>query len=622
MIPELGQFALILAFCLAVLQILLPLLKSSVLTRPLAFGQVFFIFFAYSCLTIAFISNDFSVAYVANNSNIELPLFYRVTGVWGAHEGSLLLWITILAIWMLLVTVQSKKYPEAMRVTVLSVLALVNSGFLLFILLTSNPFKRYLPVAPLQGVDLNPLLQDIGLAIHPPMLYMGYVGFAVVFAFAIAALVTGRLDATWVRWVRTWVMGAWCFLTLGIVLGSWWAYRVLGWGGWWFWDPVENASLLPWLTGTALFHGLLVTEKNGQLKTWIILLAIVAFVLSLLGTFLVRSGILISVHAFADDPARGRFLLIFLAIIIFAALLLYALRAHKFSAASNAALLSRETFLLFNNIILIIMMSTVLLGTLYPLILDALNLGKLSVGAPYFNTVFIPLGIPMLVAMGIGPLCYWQQIDSKILLRRLIWPVGLILAIIFLFALIKTTAIPILVILGTGLASWILVTTLQHVLLQAQQKITLRLMGMVLAHLGVAVCLLGITLTSQYKVEREVQMQFGDVVNVGAYQFKFLGLQNITGPNYQALDGIFQVNKNNSLVNTLHAEKRIYNAQQTGITIAAIDAGIFRDLYIALGDSINNNTWAVRIYYKPFVRWIWCGGLLMLMGGFLVLIRK
>jgi len=625
MIPEIGQFALILAFCFALIQAIFPLLGSyrneifcMQLARPTALGQLVFVLISVACLIYAFITNDFSVQYVAQNSNTELPLPYKIAALWGAHEGSVLLWIMILSLWTNAVAWWSR-IPELLIARVLSILGILSAGFLLFSLTTSNPFQRLLPNAPLQGADLNPLLQDPGLAIHPPMLYMGYVGFAVAFAFAIAALLNGRLDTAWARWTRPWTIAAWSFLTAGITLGSWWAYRELGWGGWWFWDPVENASFLPWLTGTALMHSLIVVEKRGSFKSWTVLLAICAFSLSLIGTFLVRSGVLVSVHAFASDPTRGAFLLQFLAAVIGASLLLYAVRAPTIRGGSYFALLSRETFLLINNVLLIIIMATLLLGTLYPLILDALNLGKISVGPPYFNAVFVPLMIPLLILMGAGPLSYWREMNGAMLVKRLWLPLicAILLGVILIY--VSTGQLPWQVALGVILASWIILATLQLLLSQIIHKknfsFVRHILGMTLAHLGIAICVIGITLTSYYKIERDVKITIGDTAKVGPYDFHFMEVNNLQGPNYQGIDAVFAISQGDKPVSTLHAQKRIYNAQQIVMTEAAIDAGIFRDLYIALGEPLTDSTWSVRIYYKPFVRWIWFGGILMVLGG-------
>ena len=629
MIPELGQLALILAFCLALTLAILPLLGAQLekttlmrLARPLAVGQWLLITISYLILTYAFITNDFSVQYVATNSNSSLPLIYRVCAVWGAHEGSLLLWILILSGWMMAIAQLSRHLPLAVVARVLAVLGIVSVGFLLFILATSNPFNRLLPDFPSDGQDLNPLLQDPGLIIHPPMLYMGYVGFSVAFAFAIAALLTGRFDTTWARWTRPWTLTAWCFLTLGIVLGSWWAYRELGWGGWWFWDPVENASFLPWLVGTALIHSLMVADKRDLFKGWTIFLAICAFSLSLLGTFLVRSGVLVSVHAFASDPTRGTFILAFLLLVIGGSLGLYAWRAPSLqSSAGRFALLSRETLLLSSNIILVIAMATVLLGTLYPLIIDALGLGKLSVGPPYFNAVLVPLFIPLLILIGIGPLCRWHNTDSKLLVKQLLPWVFLSLVAGILLPLMVTGQITLAVALGLVLAGWIIMTTLKYLAVRKiqQERLLAKQYGMAFAHIGLALSIIGITLTSHYSIERDVQMAPGDSLTIGSYQFQFVKTDDQPGPNYRSTVATFNISKNAKEVAVLQPEKRIYTVQQTVMTDAAIEVGLFRDLYIALGNPIDEKSWGVRIYYKPFVRWIWLGGLFMLVGGILSL---
>lgn len=623
MIPELGNFALILAFCFALLQGTLPLCGAVRyyqpglrLVTPIVIGQASFLLLSYSCLTYAFISNDFSLAYVAENSHSQLPLGYRLAGVWGAHEGSLLLWATILGAWTLGVCFFSKSLPETIRALVLAVLGWVSFGFLLFLLATSNPFTRLLPEFPAEGHDLNPLLQDPGMAIHPPMLYMGYVGFSVAFAFAIAALINGRLDAAWARWTRPWTLVAWSFLTFGITLGSGWAYRVLGWGGWWFWDPVENASFLPWLTGTALIHSLIVVEKRNAFKSWTALLAICAFSLSLIGTFLVRSGILTSVHAFASDPTRGAFMLGFLAVVIGGSLFLFAWRATAIRGEGYFQLLSRETLLLSNNVLLVVMMVTILLGTLYPLLLDATGMGKISVGAPYFNAVFIPLMSFLLLLMGIGPLCRWRKTTANLLWLRLRFILIVALTAGILLPLIFAATITIHVVLGFSLACWVVLATYRDMRDRASlQKLSRRQYGMMLAHLGIAVCVIGITLTSAYQIERDVKMSMGDSVMVGSYNFQFADLHDQAGPNYQSKNGIFQISQGGHVIASLVAEKRLYHASNMPITKAAIEPGVWRDLYIALGEPLPDGAWSVRIYYKPFVRWIWYGGIMMMCGG-------
>ncbi|MGB6975950.1 MAG: heme lyase CcmF/NrfE family subunit [Gammaproteobacteria bacterium] len=622
--PEFGYYALILALCLALCQSTIPLLGAAQhrlawmqLARSTSYGQLLLIGFAFFSLAYAFISNDFSLTYVAANSNRHLPLIYRFCAVWGAHEGSLLLWVFILSLWTAAVSYFSRSLPLAMSARILAILGMISVGFLLFILTTSNPFLRLLPNVPADGQDLNPLLQDPGLAIHPPMLYMGYVGFSVAFAFALAALLTGRLDAVWARWSRPWTLIAWCFLTIGITLGSWWAYRELGWGGWWFWDPVENAAFLPWLAGTALVHALIVTEKRQAFKAWTVLLAISAFSLSLLGTFLVRSGVLVSVHAFAVDPTRGAFMLVFLALVVGGSLALYAWRAQAVQSFGEWQIFSRETGLLLNNVFLTVAAATVLLGTLYPLIIQTLGLGKISVGAPYFNLVFTPLILPLLLLMGIVPSCHWRQMSLRLLWQKV--------RVIALFTFIMTgllcaiglTAIRWYVVIGVGLAIWISATTLQT--LWVRRSLSRTQWGMVVAHLGVAVCVAGIVLTSAYSVERDVRMSIGDQTTAGPYQFQLLGVQPLTGPNYTALQADLTVIHRGREIAQLHPQQRLYTASQTGLAKAAIDAGVWRDLYVALGEPMSNNSWALRIYYKPFVRWIWAGGVLMLLGGLLAI---
>ena len=632
MIPELGQFALIMALVMALVQASLPVIGAAkginswmAMAKPVAQLQLFFVIVAFACLVYAFIVNDFSVVYVANNSNTALPLIYRISAVWGGHEGSLLLWALTLSIWTGAVTVFSKSIPKDMLARVIGVMGMVSVGFLLFMLLTSNPFDRF-AIAPVEGRDLNPLLQDFGLIIHPPMLYMGYVGFSVAFAFAIAAMLGGKLDAAWARWSRPWTNIAWAFLTVGISLGSWWAYYELGWGGWWFWDPVENASFMPWLVGTALMHSLAVTEKRGTFKAWTVLLAIFAFSLSLLGTFLVRSGVLTSVHAFATDPARGVFILIFLVVVIGGSLMLYAWRAPSIRSSTTFELFSRETALLFNNVILVVVAASVLLGTLYPLLLDALGVGKISVGPPYFNSVFVPLTIPLALLLGVGAMMRWKQ-DKPM---RLVKALGLL----FIVSLIVGGLLPLLfsryefgAAIGLTLATWILLTTLQGLRVRLANKdlslqsfisIPRSFYGMSIAHLGVAVFIVGITLTSIYSEEKDVRMMPGEQFVLGGYSFEFKGAQSIPGPNYNAQKGHLTVSKDNQLVATMYPEKRVYRVQRSPMTEAAIDAGLTRDLFIALGEPRGaDGAWSLRLYVKPFIRWIWLGTLIMAFGGLL-----
>ena len=632
MIPELGHFALILALMLALVQGVLPLIGAArnhaafmAVARPAAQGQFVFVAFAFGCLAYAFLVNDFSVLYVATNSNSQLPAHYRFAAVWGGHEGSILLWTFILALWTVSVTLFSRHLPQAMVARVLGVMGLISVGFLLFMLLTSNPFERLLPAAA-EGRDLNPLLQDPGMVIHPPMLYIGYVGFSVAFAFALAALMGGRLDAAWARWSRPWTTTAWLFLTLGIALGSGWAYYELGWGGWWFWDPVENASFMPWLVGTALIHSLAVTEKRGTFKSWTVLLAICTFSLSLLGTFLVRSGVLTSVHAFATDPRRGVFILIFLTLVIGASLLLFAWRAPKVGLGGKFALVSRETFLLANNVLLLVAAGAVLLGTLYPLFIDALGLGKISVGPPYFDAVFLPLMAPAIFLMGIGPIVRWKEQSLPELVTRLKWAFGVALTTALLLPLALGKWTP-LISLGLLLALWIIAAvsyTIWSRLTQAPGTLMARITrqspswwGMLLAHLGVAVFIIGVTLVKGFETQRDVRMDIGDTVTAGNYVFTFRGATPRQGPNYQAWVASIDITRNGKPVRTLHPEKRIYNASGMAMTEASIDTGLTRDLYVSLGEPLEKGAWAVRVYYKPFVDWIWGGAVLMALGGLL-----
>ena len=628
MIPEFGHYALILALCVALIQGVLPLVGAHqgrrewlVLARPAA--QTVFLLLAIAFLTLAwsFYSNDFSVLYVAEHSNSQMPVIYRLGAVWGGHEGSLLLWIFLLSTWTILVAQLSKALDEFMVARVIGVLGLVTSGLLLFVLATSNPFTRLLPAAP-DGRSLNPLLQDPGLVFHPPMLYMGYVGFSVAFAFAIASLLSGRLDAAWARWSRPWTTAAWIFLTLGIALGSWWAYYELGWGGWWFWDPVENASFIPWLVGTALLHSLAVTEKRGGFKSWTVLLAITAFSLSLLGTFLVRSGVLTSVHAFATDPRRGIFILIFLSLVVGSSLVLYAWRAPKSTMGGKFSLSSRETLILLGNVFLVVSAGSVLLGTLYPLLIDALHLGKISVGPPYFNAVFVPIMIPLLVLMGIGPWASWKQTDLISVLKRL-WIAGVV-------AVLAGVSIPLIMgqftwLAGIGflLAFWVIASGCLQIIRQAKTgKPTRSFMGMQVAHLGIAVFVIGVTMVGAYQEEKDVRMLAGETVQVGGYQIQLQDVKQVPGPNYTAMRGTFLLSKNGANEAILYPEKRSYFSSTMPMTEAAIDVGLTRDIYVSLGEELGDQSWAVRVYYKPFVDWIWGGCLLMALGGVLAISDK
>ena len=630
---EIGNFSLMLALCLALIQGVLPIAGAFLgnqrwmrLARPTAAGQLLFVSIAFGCLVHAFIVNDFSVAYVANNSNSSLPWYYRVAATWGGHEGSLLLWVQMLVLWMFAVAVFSRDLPQATVARVLGVMGLLAVGFLSFMLFTSNPFLRILPGA-IDGRDLNPLLQDIGMIIHPPLLYMGYVGFSVVFSFALAALMSGQLDSAWARWSRPWTLMAWVFLTLGILVGSFWAYYELGWGGWWFWDAVENASFMPWLVGTALIHSLAVTDKRAGFKNWTVLLAIVVFSLSLLGTFLVRSGVLTSVHAFATDPRRGIFILLFLAIVIGGALLLYAWRAPQIGLGGKHSWFSRESMLMINNLLLLTAAATVLLGTLYPLFLDALNLGKISVGPPYFEAVFVPLMIPVLVLMAVGPWVRWKQAAIAEVMRKLRWiVVGCLLCAL---ALLLTLSFSLMVVVGVTLALWILLATAAQLLerllhapaatswWQRARMLPRSYWGMLIAHAGIAVFVVGVTMVKGGDQSVDANMHLGDTVSVGAYDFRFVGLNEIKGPNYVAARGSFEVTRNGVKVANMYPEKRLFTVQQMPMTEAAIDRGLTRDLYLSMGDATSASTWAVRVQYKPFVSWIWAGCLLMAIGGLL-----
>ncbi len=625
MIPELGHFALILSLCVAALLGTLPMLGAHqgrrewlVLARPAAQAMFLLIAASSAALFWSFYVNDFSVKYVAEHSNALLPTMYRLSAFWGGHEGSLLLWIFMLGGWTFAVAQRSRSLDEAMVARVLGVLGLVATGLLLFVLLTSNPFDRLIP-APADGRDLNPQLQDPGLIFHPPLLYMGYVGFSVAFAFAIAALLSGRLDAAWARWSRPWTTLAWMFLTLGIGLGSWWAYYTLGWGGWWFWDPVENASFMPWLIGTALLHSLAVTEKRGSFKSWTVLLAIGAFSLSLLGTFLVRSGVLTSVHAFATDPRRGIFILVLLALVIGSSLTLYAWRAPKVALGGTFGLVSREALLLMGNVLLVVAAASVLLGTLYPLLIDALGLGKISVGPPYFNAVFVPVMAPVLLLMAVVPLARWKNAAFRDMLSRLWVPGAVSVAAAVAVPWLAGGWTP-LTAVGILLATWVAVSTATQVARRLKTgSPPLSFWGMHLGHLGIAVFVVGVTMVGGFQEEKDVRMEPGDTATVGGHEFKFVGVRQVPGPNYTAARGEFQVSKDGKPGRTLFPEKRTYQSSTMPMTNAAIDAGFTRDVYVSLGEPLEGQAWAVRVYYKPFVDWIWGGCLLMAIGGLFAL---
>lgn len=636
MIPELGHLAMILALCLCLVQATLPLIGAwrgdhqwMSLAQPAAWGQFAFLLFSFICLTYAFMVDDFSVAYVANNSNSALPWYYKFSAVWGAHEGSLLLWALILAGWTFAVAIFSRHLPEEMLARVLAVMGMISIGFLLFLIVTSNPFERLLPNSPADGRDLNPLLQDFGLIVHPPMLYMGYVGFSVAFAFAIAALLGGKLDAAWARWSRPWTIVAWAFLGIGIALGSWWAYYELGWGGWWFWDPVENASFMPWLVGTALIHSLAVTEKRGVFKSWTVLLAIAAFSLSLLGTFLVRSGVLTSVHAFATDPERGVFILAFLLIVVGGSLALFAVRAPVVKSQVGFGLWSRETLLLVNNIVLVVSAAMILLGTLYPLVLDALTGAKLSVGPPYFNALFLPLMALLMAVISVGVLVRWKDTPLK-WLGSMLAPVLVASVVLAVVATFLHGDFHWAVLAVCLLAFWVILAGVRDILDKTRHKGLIKGLpslgrsywGMQMAHFGFAVCALGVVLTSLGSYERDLRMAPGDSVELGGYRFQFEGAVHHEGPNFISDKGTVRVFDGERQIKVLHPEKRLYTVQQATMTEAGIDAGFTRDLFVALGEPLEQGAWAVRIHIKPFVRWIWLGALLMGLGGFLAAADK
>jgi cytochrome c-type biogenesis protein CcmF len=622
-IPEIGHFALILALSLAVCQGVIPLVGAHrndaammAVGRTAANGHLFFVTFAFGCLVWAFVQSDFSVLYVANHSQLSLPTVYKVSAVWGAHEGSLLMWILILAIWTVAVSYFSHNLPQVFSARVIGVLGLLSTGFLLFTLLTSNPFERLMP-APADGADLNPLLQDPGLAIHPPILYTGYVGFSVAFAFAIAAMLSGNLDQKWAKWTRPWTTVAWLFLTVGIALGSWWAYYELGWGGWWFWDPVENASFMPWLVGTALIHSLAVTERRGLFKSWTLLLAIAAFSLSLLGTFLVRSGILVSVHAFATDPTRGFFILGFLGVVILSALLLYAWRAPGLDSAAGFKPLSRETFLLLNNVLLVIAASLVFIGTLAPLVVEVLNAGKISVGAPWFNVAFAIPMIPLVLLMGMGMHAAWRSQPVQPWLRILRVPAIIALVVGIAIPVVHGGAFGALAVIGCIAGVWIIVVSLIQPLRSWRSKVRLTpsVLGMSLAHIGVGLFVLGVTMVNTFGIETDRALRPGESIEIGKYQYEMRELRDVQGPNYSAREAVIEIRRNGEFVSEVRPQKRQYLVQKSPMTEAGIDAGLMRDLFVAMGDQIGTDTWSVRVQYKPMIRFIWLGCLVMALGG-------
>ncbi|AKO45230.1 heme lyase CcmF/NrfE family subunit [[Haemophilus] ducreyi] len=638
MIAELGNYSLALALGLSIFLSILPLVGAQRqqttligLARPLTWAMFLALSLSFFALFYLFAVNDFSVQYVVNNSNSMLPLQYRLSAVWGSHEGSMLLWVWLLSLWSVAVAALTRQMPEDAVARVLSVMGLISIGFLIFIIFSSNPFNRTFPNFPADGRELNPMLQDIGLIFHPPLLYMGYVGFSVAFAFAIASLMTGRLDTAWARWSRPWTIAAWVFLTLGIVLGSWWAYYELGWGGWWFWDPVENASLMPWLAGTALMHSLAVTEKRSAFKAWTVLLAILAFSLCLLGTFLVRSGILVSVHAFASDPTRGLYILAYLVLVIGGSLLLYAFQGSKIRSLDNYERYSRESMLLINNIVLMAFLSVVFLGTILPLIHKQIGLGTISIGAPFFDQMFLILMVPFAFILGIGPLVKWRrdQVSAIRLPVIISFVLMLILGVVLPYWFIDR--ITITLILGVMMAVIIVLLSLYELYQRATHrhsffvgifKLSRSHWGMVLAHLGVAMLVFGITFSQNFSIEKNVRMKVGDTVQIKDYDFTFKGIKITDGANYQGGTAEIEVRHNGKFEATLNAEKRFYNVSKMGMTESAIDWGFSRDLYAALGEKLEDNSWGVRLYYKPFIRWIWLGGLFMALGGVLCMLDR
>ena len=638
MIAELGNYALALSLAIAVLLAIFPLwgaekgnVQFMALARPMTYGLFLILSVSFGALFYVFAINDFSVQYVVNNSNTTLPIYYRLSAVWGSHEGSLLLWIWLLSLWSAAVALFSKRLPQEAVARVLGIMGIISVGFLLFVLFTSNPFTRTFPDFPVDGKELNPLLQDIGLIFHPPLLYMGYVGFSVAFAFSIASLMTGKLDTAWARWSRPWTMAAWVFLTLGIVLGSWWAYYELGWGGWWFWDPVENASFMPWLAGTALLHSLAVTEKRGSFKAWTVLLAILAFSLCLLGTFLVRSGILVSVHAFASDPTRGLYVLAYLIVVIGGSLTLYAYKGSQIRSRDNAERYSRESLLLLNNILLMTALCVVLLGTLLPLVHKQLGLGSISIGAPFFDQMFLIIMTPFALLIGIGPLVKWRRDQFSAIRTPVIASVIIMLIAGFALPYLLQDKLTVSAVLGTMMTVIIVLLSLYEMHQRATYrdtfwrgitKLSRSHWGMILAHLGVAMTVWGIAFSQNYSIERDVRMNVGDTVQIAGYDFTFKGISDANGPNYVGGKAQIDISRDGKHETTLYAEKRLYTVSKMPMTEAAIDWGFSRDLYAALGEKLDNNAWALRLYYKPFIRWIWLGGLFMALGGVLCMFDR
>ena len=631
MIPELGQFSLILAFCLSIILGAFPIIGAHrnnllwmSLARPLTAGVFVFLGISILILAYAFATDDFSVQFVAQHSNSALPTRYKLTAVWGGHEGSFLLWTFMLAGWMLAVAIFSKSLPIDFVARVLGVLGLLCGAYILFMLATSNPFDRIIPLPPADGADLNSALQDFGFIVHPPTLYMGYVGFSVVFAFAIAALLSGRLDAAWARWSRPWANIAWAILTIGIALGSWWAYYELGWGGWWAWDPVENPPLITWLFGTALIHSLAMTEKRGMFKNWTVLLAILAFSGSLLGTFITRSGLLTSVHAFASDPSRGFFILGILGLAVGGALLLFALRAPLMKSEFGFDLVSREIFLLVNNVILVVASASIFLGTLFPMVYQAVTGDLISIGPPYFNAIFVPLMIILVLFVGVGPLSRWKRTSTAYLIQQLskVAMAGLVVGVVLPFIILLEFSLA--ATLAVALGAWITLSIVKDISNKVSNKITiwqglgslsLSYYGMQAAHFGIAVMFVGVGLTSYFSSEKSVLLQPGQSTELDAYSFTFMQSTPVTGPNYIGDEAQIMVRRNDADIEVLYPQRRVYLASGTPSTEMAIDAGFLRDLFVTLGEEKESGAWSMTIYVKPFVRWIWLGAILMAFGG-------
>ncbi|HHF6576754.1 TPA: heme lyase CcmF/NrfE family subunit [Haemophilus influenzae] len=638
MIAELGNYALALSLAVSLMLAIFPLWGAEkgnaqlmALARPMTYGLFASLSIAFAALFYLFAVNDFSVQYIVNNSNTTLPIYYRLSAVWGSHEGSLLLWIWLLAVWSFAVALLSKHLPLEAVARVLGIMGIISVGFVLFVLFTSNPFTRTFPDFPVDGKELNPMLQDVGLIFHPPLLYMGYVGFSVAFAFAIASLMTGKLDSAWARWSRPWTLAAWVFLTLGIVLGSWWAYYELGWGGWWFWDPVENSSFMPWLAGTALIHSLSVTEKRGSFKAWTVLLAILAFSLCLLGTFLVRSGILVSVHAFASDPTRGLYILAYLVVVIGGSLALYAYKGSQIRSRDNAERYSRESMLLLNNILLMTALCVVFLGTLLPLVHKQLGLGSISIGAPFFDQMFLIIMTPFALLLGIGPLVKWRRDQFSAIRTPVVISVFVMLIAGFALPYFLQDKITVSSVLGSMMTVIIVLLVLYELQQRAThresffvgvRKLSRSHWGMMLAHLGVAMTVWGIAFSQNFSVERDVRMKVGENAQIGRYDFKFAGVTDENGPNYIGGKAQIDISKDGQPEASLFAEKRFYTVSRMSMTEAAIAGGLTRDLYVALGEKLEDNSWALRLYYKPFIRWIWIGGLFMALGGLLCMFDR